>query len=292
MTERLIQDIIPLKFGMRRLRGSHRGPTTFGKRRMNQDISELLQAWEFDPEANVRKIRGDDGVEKMQVRVDQGAFQGILQVNLDGRPDGRRPHGMDYALDYFRSLLEQSDYQREKRKFSLDKEACQELFDEGSRIYGRYIFLLQLKDYDRVIRDTERNMELFRFVNTYGEEEEDRLNMEKWWPYILRIHAVAGAMKATEKEDFDGALDIVEKGREQIKNLPEVEAEEFFVELERSQQALDELAEELHNKKPLSQREILEQRLQEAIDSEEFERAAVIRDELKKLEESDPAPSG
>jgi excinuclease UvrABC helicase subunit UvrB len=135
-------------------------------------------------------------------------------------------------------------------------------------------------------------MELFRFVNTYGEEEEDRLNLEKWWPYILRIHAVAGAMKATEEEDFDGALAIVEEGREQIKNLSEVEAEEFFVELERSQQALDELTEELRSKKPLSQREILEQRLQEAIDSEEFERAAVIRDELKKLEESDPASSG
>lgn len=253
---------------------------------MNQDISDILQAWDFDPEANVRKIRGDDGIQKIQVRVDQGAFQGILQLNLDGRPDGRKPYGMDFALDYFRSLLESRRYQQESgdASFSLDREACQELFDESSRVYGRYVFLLQLKDYDRVVRDTERNMELFRFVNAHAESEEDQGNLEKWWPYILRINAVARALKEADGEDFEGALEILAEVKEQIRGLSDVEAEEFHVERERSQQALDELAEELRGKKPLSRREILERRLQEAIEREEFERAAVIRDELKKLE--------
>ena len=54
-----------------------------------KDITDLLQAWTFDPEANVRRIEGEDGIEKIQVRIDQGAFQGILQLDLDGRPDGR-----------------------------------------------------------------------------------------------------------------------------------------------------------------------------------------------------------
>lgn len=252
---------------------------------MNQDISDILQAWDFDPEANVRKIRGDDGIQKIQVRVDQGAFQGILQLNLDGRPDGRKPHGMDFALDYFRSLLEGRRHQQGSGDagFSLDREACRELFDESSRVYGRYVFLLQLKDYERVTRDTERNMELFRFVNAHAECEEDRSNLEKWWPYILRINAVARALKEADGEDFESALGILAEAKEQIRSLSEVEAEEFHVERERSQQALDELAEELRGRRPLSRREILEQRLQEAIEREEFERAAVIRDELKKL---------
>ena len=67
---------------------------------MSQDLTRILDEWTFDPQANVRRIAGDDGVEKIQVRVDQGAFQGILQLNLDGRPDGRKPHGRDFAQDH------------------------------------------------------------------------------------------------------------------------------------------------------------------------------------------------
>ena len=139
---------------------------------MKQDITELLNEWAFDPEANVRKIRGEDGVEKIQVRIDQGAFQGILQLDLDGRPDGRKPHGSDFALDYFRAKQERhgDPDHAEGDDFALQPAACKELFEEGARLYERYVFLLQLKDYQRVVRDTERNMSLFRFVNRYAAE--------------------------------------------------------------------------------------------------------------------------
>ena len=143
-------------------------------------MSRETDEWSFDPEANVRKISGRDGVAKIQIRVDQGAFQGILQLNLDGRPDGRRPHGQDFALDYYRDELKK--YRREHgasdKGFALDEAACRELFDEGSRLYKRYAFLIQLHEYQRVVRDTERNMVLFRFVNRYAEREEDRDSRE------------------------------------------------------------------------------------------------------------------
>ena len=256
---------------------------------MSRDMTDLLNEWSFDPEANVRKISGRDGVAKIQIRVDQGAFQGILQLNLDGRPDGRRPHGQDFALDYYRGSLEQ--YRREHGAsdagFALDEAACRELFDEGSRLYKRYAFLIQLNDFRRVVRDTERNMELFRFVNRYAESEEDRDNLEKWWPYILRINGVARAMLAIGDEDYDGALAIVQRTRVRIDTWPEVEAEEFFLERERSEAALEELEQEILEKKPLSQQEQLERWLQEAVDSEEFEKAALLRDELKKLREGE-----
>jgi murein L,D-transpeptidase YcbB/YkuD len=253
---------------------------------MRQDITGILNEWSFDPEANVRKIAGEDGVEKIQVRVDQGAFQGILQLNLDGRPDGRRPHGQDFALDHYRGTLEQHRHQHETEDegFALDGQACKELFDEGARVYERYAFLLQLKDYQRVVRDTERNMTLFSFVNRYAEQQQDRDNLERWWPYILRINGMAKAMLAVDDDDYDRALDIVHQTGDQIGSWPEVEAEEFFVERERSEAALEELEQELMQKRPLSHQEQLERSLQEAIDSEEFERAAVLRDEIAKLQ--------
>lgn len=252
---------------------------------MNTDITRLLQDWAFDPESNVRKIEGEDGVAKVQVRVDQGAFQGILQLNLDGRPDGKRPYDADFVLDHHVSRLEQhrQAHAGDSAAFRLDRASCQELFDESARIYGRYVFLLQIKEYERVVRDTERNMALFRFVHRHAAHEEDRDNLERWWPYILRIHATARAMLAVQGGDFDGALAVLAEARHRIEALREVDAEEFRVERERSIEALGELAQELSGRKPLSERQRLQQELEAAISREEFERAAALRDRLAGL---------
>ena len=55
---------------------------------MTEDIGPLLNHWPYDPKNSIRKIFSSKGVEKIQVRIDQGPFQGILQMELDGRPDG------------------------------------------------------------------------------------------------------------------------------------------------------------------------------------------------------------
>tara|TARA_B100000886_G_C20351274_1_gene460978 strand:+ start:45 stop:821 length:777 start_codon:yes stop_codon:yes gene_type:complete len=253
---------------------------------VKKDITDLLQAWKFDPEANVRVIEGEDGVEKIQVRIDQGAFQGILQLDLDGRPDGRRPYGNAFALDHFHEILERYRHQHnaDDEGFTLEPSDCKELFEEGARLYERYVFLLQLKDYERVIRDTERNMNLFRFVNRYAAQEEDRLNLEKWWPYILRINGTARAMIACAEEDYDRALAIVDETRERISACPTVEAEEFHAEMERSEEALSDLQREVEQLRPLSRMEQLQRLQEEAVAREDFERAALLRDELRKLQ--------
>ena len=95
-------------------------------------------------------------------------------------------------------------------------------------------------------------MVLFRFVNRYAEQQEDRDNLEKWWPYVLRINGMAKAMLAVDDDDYDRALDIVHETRDQIGAWPATEAEEFFVERERSEAALEELEQELLLKRPLS----------------------------------------
>ena len=248
---------------------------------MTADITRLLDEWEFNPEANVRKIEGEDGVAKIQVRVDQGAFQGILQLNLDGRPDGKRPYDTDFVLDHYESVCEREG--EAGGPFHLDADACKELFDESARIYGRYVFLLQIKEYERVVTDTERNMRLFRFVNEHAEQDADQTSLQKWWPYILRIHATARAMLATGEGNYDQALAMLADTRQQIEALKEVEAEEFFAERDRSLEALDELVSELTSQRPPTERERLEQELEAAISEEAFERAAQLRDQLREL---------
>ena len=92
-------------------------------------------------------------------------------------------------------------------------------------------------------------------------------------------------MLAVQSKDYDQAFEIIEETKEKIDQLSQVEVEEFFIESERSQQALDKLREELQNSRPLSREERLKQDLQEAIDQEAFEEAALIRDELKSLQD-------
>ena len=98
---------------------------------------------------------------------------------------------------------------------------------------------------------------------------------------------MARAMISIGDQDYDGALAVVQRTRARIGTWPEVEAEEFYIERERSEAALDELEQEILQKKPLSQQEQLEHWLQEAVDSEDFEKAALLRDELKKLREGE-----
>ena len=251
---------------------------------MLEDIGSILRSWPYDPQNSIRKVIDQDGTEKIQVRVDQGAFQGVLQMELDGRPDGVRPHNQPFALDHYKEMHRKQAEDSGGGVFQLDRKACEEIFDESRRIYERYVFLLQVQDYARVIRDTERNMEVFRFVNQYAEREEDRTNLEKWWPYILRIHGVARAMAASQDEDYESALAVVRETREQIDGLEEMDAEEFTAERKRSAQALDELEAEIREKRPLSRSEQLKEALAEAIEEEEFEKAAELRDKLRELE--------
>ncbi len=255
---------------------------------MTEDIGPLLNHWPYDPKNSIRKIFSSKGVEKIQVRIDQGPFQGILQMELDGRPDGRRPHNSAFVLDHFTGRLRRFIKEHGTSDgFSLKKAHCRELFDESRLLYERYVFLLQIRDYDRVIRDTQRNMELFRFVNQYAAAENDRLNLEKWWPYVLRIHAIARVMIASQENDFTKGIQIIRDVLDKIENLEEVDAEEFAVEKKRSVESLYELLDELEQQRPLTESERLKKELLEAIDNEEFERAAELRDRINMMGEKD-----
>ena len=252
---------------------------------MDIDITSLLEDWPFDVENNIRRIEDHDGNELIQVRVEDGPFRGILQMNLDGRPDGTQPHGQDFALEYYEARYGASSRPSTDEGFILSRKACEELFDESRRIYERYVFLLQLADYDRVIADTTRNMRLFRFVNRHAAHEDDRTNLERWWPYVLRVHGTARCLRAAQNGDHDQAVKIISDVRREITELSDVDAQEFFVERERSLEALDSLESSLDEQREPTRREALEIELDRALANEAYELAATLRDELQGLDD-------
>jgi len=165
----------------------------------------------------------------------------------------------------------------------LSPSDCAELFSEGTLYYLRYVRLFQLRDWTRTIRDTARNLRVFDFVNRYARRQEDQQFLERWRPYILRINACATAMQELDKGSYAKALRLVNEVIARIESLDGLEDETFQFERERSLQALRELAAQIQQNRPLSEVEQLERQLQRAIERQEFESAARLRDRIRAL---------
>ncbi len=90
-------------------------------------------------------------------------------------------------------------------------------------------------------------------------------------------------MMALDKHEHHKALRITNDAIEKIESLPDQEDETFQFERDRSLTALRELAAQIQQNRPLSEMEKLEEQLRRAIQKQEFERAAQLRDRLREL---------
>jgi hypothetical protein len=249
---------------------------------MNFDMSHLLDRWEYRPgQVMVRRFVGKDGQEKIQLRVDLG----ILQMNAEGRPDGKKPMGYASLFEFFlgKQLQSEKSKKQEASEFALNAEDCSRLQLESFQYHHRYICLLQLEDFDAVLRDTDRNLKLFDFVEEHAETEELSWSFQQFRPQVLMIQTRARAAKKLETKDFAGAIQEIEKGLQTLR--------EFYSEYSRTEMldqsaeilSLQNWMEELNKHRPLSKREQLLAALDEAVKKEDYEEAAKVRDALKKL---------
>lgn len=245
------------------------------------DLRSALHSWPYDPDNDSRMVQGEDGRSILQVRTPLG----LEQYELEGRPDGLRPHDMESVLEYYIHKLDQARTAGRESGFELGPRECSELFNEGTLYYFRYVRLFQLKDWVRTRRDTARNLRVFDFVNRYARREEDKVFLEKWRPYILRVHASAAIMMELEKKAYDQALRMAEEAMQQLDKLEELDDETFQFERERSRTALSELADQIRKNRPLSELEQLEHQLRRAVERQEFERAAQLRDRIRALKQ-------
>ncbi len=243
------------------------------------DLRDLLSKWPYDPDDDARLVQSDDGREILQVRTPLG----IEQYELEGRPDGFRPHGRESALDFYWQKWQDARAAGQGAEFQLKPQECSELFTEGTLYYFRYVRLFQLKDWKRTVRDTSRNLRVFDFVHRYAERPEDREYLEKWRPYIIRVNASAAVMQELDHQAYDKALRLANDAIDQVEKLEDNEDETFHYEKERSLVALRELAAQIQKNRPLSELEQLEHQLRRAIERQEFERAAQLRDRIRTL---------
>jgi hypothetical protein len=274
---------------------------------MDRDLTEMLEEWPFEAgKISVRVIEGKDGEPRIQVRLDLG----MLQMYVAGRPDGKRPEGYDSLLDYHESHIDQmqmeeiqdgdapegqpdSDEYIERDEEEdeaetviprfLTPEECKALREEAQQYYHRYIALLVLEDYEAVVRDTSRNLRVLDLFRDYAIEEDDRHAMEGHRPYIMMMRARSLASLAMKAEENKAAIFAIDEGLQSLKQYYEsIEQAELFEE-SGEVQMLRDMRDALVPKLPVSQKAELRQRLDAAIASENFELAAILRDEIRML---------
>lgn len=251
-------------------------------RDMDFDISHLLEKWDYQPgQVVVRRFKAKDGREKIQLRVDLG----LLQMNADGRPDGKRPFGQPSLFDHYLGRLSKHKLAHENSDegFKLNAEDCAKLQLEALQYHHRYICLLQLEDYDGVLQDAERNFAVFQFVGRYAESEDLAWSLQQFQPQLLMILTRARASQALKSDDYPVAIKQVEEGLEQIRTFYREHSQSEAAEQSGEVQSLGEWLEEIRSKRPLSTRERLERALHDAVQAENYEKAAKVRDALRNL---------
>ena len=246
---------------------------------MSFDISELLSEWPYEHgKVMVRRFEGDDGIEKIQLRVDLG----ILQMNATGRPDGKKPFGHASFFDHLSA--KRDALETDGQDFFLGEDECLKLQQEAIQYYHRFICLFELKDFESVVRDTERNLEVFDFIDEYADSEEILSVFDQMRPQLVMMYARAKSSLIAEEKDYPGAIALVEEGLDEIRDFYESQGMDEVVDNTGEMQFLRSWLAELQARRPMSEREKLENALEAAIQREDYEKAAEMRDAIKSLE--------
>lgn len=255
-------------------------PSSEGKA-PSKDITPTLRGWDYEPGTiNVRKVTGLDGQPKLQMRLDLG----LLQMEISGRPDGARPHGFESLLDYYEEQL--AEHKRETGTsdgFHLTSSQCQSLREEAVMYYQRYLSLFVLEDFTGVIRDTARNLRVLDLCGAFADDEQDRLVLEQYRPYIVMMHARARASVHLRENEHAQALKTVATGLAEIKKFfQRLGREEGYAE-SNEVRVLKRLARDIRKRLPVDPLEQLSRKLRRAIENENYEEAARLRDKMTKL---------
>ncbi|HEY8751465.1 MAG TPA: UvrB/UvrC motif-containing protein [Tepidisphaeraceae bacterium] len=249
----------------------------------SKDITPVLRGWSYEPGViNVRKIHGHDGAPKVQMRLDLG----LLQMEMNGRPDGARPHGCESLLEYFeKQLADHEDQHGTELGFQLNDSQCASLREEAVQYYYRYLSLFVLEEFPGVVRDTARNLRVLDICGKYADEEQDRLVLEQYRPYIIMMNSRASASILQQEGKLTQALRTVEDGLEDIKAFFARFGQEDAYTRSNEVRVLRQFARGIRKKLPVNPMTRLKRKLEKAVKSERYEEAAQLRDKILRMQQ-------
>ncbi len=230
------------------------------------DISRILQEWPYDSsKMNVRITEAEAGREVLQLRVELG----IVQMEVIGRPDGVLQDGYKSLLDLFEDRGTHG---------GLDSEMCRRLREEGVQRSHRAAAFFTMGRWEDVIRDCTQNLQLFDLCNQNANEEQDRVALEQFRAPVIALRTRSAAEWAIELENTIEALAALDHGLDALRDALGDDWNES-----NEAQLLQGMKEALVPRLPTSERADLQERLATAIENENYELAAILRDEIRLL---------
>ncbi len=251
---------------------------------MSKDITSIVSGWPYDAnEVRARWIQADDGQRKVQLRLDLGVFQ----MEVEGRPDGTQPRGFSSLLDFY--IEEERRAPGNILSYQLDSEACAELQQEIMQYYYRIMAFHALGEFDGVVRDSEHNQDLIEVVSEYAVDDEVAWQFMQLYPYMRMMNARAQAERNMQTGRFSLALKLV---REAVGDLEGFFAENYEPTNEDGSpvppppelESMRELLAQIDRRRPRSEAETLKEELARAVELENYEKAAFLRDQLKTIQ--------
>jgi hypothetical protein len=201
---------------------------------VDRDISRMLRSWEYQPDALIiRRVMGDDGKEKIQIRISLG----ILQMETELRPDGKTPHNAKSLLEYYTSLIEEfRERDGTAENFTLTQTDMKELDDELMQYYHRRICFFALGDYTYARSDAEHNLKLMDIIRSHCKDKDYIESHERFRPFVIMERARAAGLEGINRGDYadamryiGNAIDTIERfyrergaGDEEIRKSPEL----------------------------------------------------------------------
>ena len=234
-----------------------------------QHLDHLLSQWVFDPNTlNSRMVKGRDGRDIIQMRVDMG----VLQMETTGRPDGAQPNGCETYLDYLQTLLLKDP------EHKLNESECGEVDREFMQFYHRRICWLRLQYYSRAVMDADHTLRLMDISDKMSPDEEWTGSHEQYRPFVLFHRTQADSLAKLDDSGPEQAVEAINTGLELIHEFfVRHDAEEHFDEDELVVRLI-ELRENLRSEYSIGK--TLRERLDEAVQQEDYLLAAKLRDEL------------
>lgn len=237
-----------------------------------QHIDHILRSWKYRPNGVVaRVVKGSDGRDLLQMRLELG----LLQMEVAGRPDGEQPGGHATYYDYLLSKAFE-----EGEDFCLDEINCREIDREFVQFYHRRICWLSLQQYCTAAEDADHTLALMDFSSQHSPSDEWAASHEQYRPFVLFQRTQARALAALEDDGAERAMDEINDGVQQLTTIYEEQLDEPLYEEDELIERLNALKDSLrehYNVGPT-----LTEQLNEAIAREEYERAAELRDEIER----------
>ncbi len=239
-----------------------------------RDIDSLLRSWEYHPgEVTARLVKTRSGRQVLQMRIDMG----VVQMETDLRPDGRRPNGAETYYDYL-----VGEVIRDGDAFKLSREQCAEADREFVQFYQRRLCWLSLREYRRAARDADHGLAFMDFVREHAPDDEWMLSHEQYRPFVLFHRVQAAALAALEEQGPEEAIAEINAGLGRFRELfARYDAADQYADDELVKR-LEEMRESVRRRYEIGR--TLDEQLAEAVKAEDYELAARIRDRIRRGE--------